>query len=211
MKNLSILVLIGWLTLIGGVRAQEVPTPGSSSDDRGEIDPQLVPEPPSDGRAGICEELRTDMTPEDLVALAEDAGLELTGEATPAGEIFLEWSDPDTEEFLRVSFVEGVLAEISCSVRIQLPAPRTREPRESTCEEFELGMSLEDLEEKISDDRLEATNRRVSAGEFLWEWENPRTSESIQIIISNGEVVNVFCTQLPQPFEFEELDGEVQN
>ena len=106
--------------------------------------------------------------------------------------------------------MEGVLRDLSCSVRVQLPARRTREPRESTCEEFELGMSLEDLEEKIADDRLEASKRRVSASEFLWEWENPRTLELIQAIVTNGEVVNVFCAQRPRPF-FEELDGDGQN
>ena len=213
MKNLSILVLVGWLTLIGSVRAQEVPIPGNS-DTNGNSDPTnspLVPEPVTDGRAGICNRLNTDMTPEDLVALAEEAGLELTGESTAPGEIFLAWSDPDTEEFLRVGFLGGVLMDVSCSVRFELPPPRTPEPRESTCEEFELGMSLEDLEERLDDDRLEATNRRVSGGEFLWEWENPRTLESIQVIVANGEVTNVFCAQLPQPFELDELDGEGLN
>ena len=83
MKNLSILVLFGWLTLIGGVRAQEVPTP-DNRDDLGEVTPQIAPELPADGRAGICEELRADMTPEDLVALAEEAGLELTRRGHPS-------------------------------------------------------------------------------------------------------------------------------
>ncbi|MDY6940954.1 MAG: hypothetical protein SWY16_25265 [Cyanobacteriota bacterium] len=201
MKKFRILALVSWLIFTGGVCAQEAPLTdeGDSSPDASlEVTP---PSTPSDGRDRICEQLRGDMTPEDLVALTDEAQLEISGESNVPGELILEWSDPETEEFFVVNFFQGAVTNISCSVRMQL-SPRTiAEPREKTCEEFELGMSLEDLEEKIEEDRLDATQRRISGSEFLWTWENPDSLESIQAIVANGVVTDVSCSTLPRPME----------
>jgi hypothetical protein len=178
MKKLSVLACAGWSIITGSVYAQ-APSAEITRD-------------------RLCQEIQTGMSIQEVLDLGTSVGIEFSPRIGEDSTVFLEWSDPQTSEEFSASF--------SCSMIVNDPTLETAEP--TTCDQVEMGMSLDEVKTLMNASGFTALPRLVGSNDSLWEWSNPQTAEFLRMIFSNGGIVSISCSTQENEIETGDFEEE---